>query len=406
MNDYAFGNFLYELRTEKGLSQSELGRLVGATNKAVSKWEMGAAKPRPETLAKLAGIFGVTIEELLCGKRREKAEGEMGGEEIAFAIDVLIREYRRAKKWFVVGLVCLIVPPVCMLAVLFVAYAMEAVESVWAAVLLGIFAPVHAVGEVTTIVSLVLMVKRKRTLYAIFPRRREEVSARSHTVPPAKERGKLGICVFFGLFFPLAVLAIALYGTGVIGGTAVAFLAAGGALALGIGNTLFTQLWLRRVNRSLGAGQFEKARKEGKFLLEKWLPDARAPLCDACRVCIAVASFGLYDDAAFYDYLREITVRYYLPAKSYWTCVAALAAGDKAAFEREYQTVFLPLAGDRRVRRTAPLYGERLRLFAALTAGTAPEGTKETLLSLTTNPRVHEIVRALPGAPALPVQKP
>lgn len=394
MNDYEFGNFLYELRTEKGLSQSELGRLVGVSNKAVSKWEMGAAKPRPEKLAKLAEIFGVTIEDLLRGERREKAEEEAGSE-IAFAIDVLIREYRRAKKWLVAGLVCLFVPPVCMLVVLLVAYAMQALESVWAAVLLGIFAPIHAVGEVATIVSLVLMVKRKRTLYAIFPRRREEVSARSHTVPPAKERGKLGLCVFFGLFFPFAVLVIALGGTGVISGTAASFLVAGGALALGMGNTLFTQLWLRRVNRRLGAGQFETAIKEGKFLLEKWLPDARAPLCDACRVCIAAAYFALHDDAAFRDYLGEITVRFYLPAKSYWTCIAALAAGDKAAFEREYQTVFLPLASDRRVRRTAPIYGEPLRLFAALAGGNAPEGTKETLLSLTTNPRVHEVIRTL-----------
>ena len=116
MNDYGFGNFLYELRTEKGLSQSELGRLVGVSNKAVSKWEMGAAKPRPEKLARLAEIFGVTIEELLRGERREKTEGEAGSE-IAFAIDVLIREYRRAKKWLVAGLVCFFAPPVCMLAV-------------------------------------------------------------------------------------------------------------------------------------------------------------------------------------------------------------------------------------------------------------------------------------------------
>jgi hypothetical protein len=33
------GDTIYRLRKEKGLSQSELGELVGVSNKAVSKWE-------------------------------------------------------------------------------------------------------------------------------------------------------------------------------------------------------------------------------------------------------------------------------------------------------------------------------------------------------------------------------
>lgn len=39
MNDYTFGNFVYTLRTGKNMSQSELGSMLGVTNKAVSKWE-------------------------------------------------------------------------------------------------------------------------------------------------------------------------------------------------------------------------------------------------------------------------------------------------------------------------------------------------------------------------------
>ena len=43
MNDYAFGNFLFDLRTEKGFSQAQLGEMLGVTNKAVSKWENGVS---------------------------------------------------------------------------------------------------------------------------------------------------------------------------------------------------------------------------------------------------------------------------------------------------------------------------------------------------------------------------
>ena len=69
MNDYAFGNELYELRKAAGLSQSQAARLLGLSDKAVSKWENGRAKPSTENLRKLAALYGVPVEELL--KKRE-----------------------------------------------------------------------------------------------------------------------------------------------------------------------------------------------------------------------------------------------------------------------------------------------------------------------------------------------
>ena len=72
MNDYMFGNFLCELRTQKGLSQSQLGEMLGVTNKAVSKWENGSTKPNTNLLPKIAEIFGVTVEEIFACKRFEK----------------------------------------------------------------------------------------------------------------------------------------------------------------------------------------------------------------------------------------------------------------------------------------------------------------------------------------------
>ena len=65
MNDYAFGNFLYSLRKNAGLSQSALAEQLGVTNKAISKWETGKAKPTTNTLRKLATLFGLSVDELL-----------------------------------------------------------------------------------------------------------------------------------------------------------------------------------------------------------------------------------------------------------------------------------------------------------------------------------------------------
>lgn len=69
MDKIEFGNYLTKLRTDKGLSQTELGAMVGVTNKAISKWENGEALPRLERLKMLATIFEISVEDLVSGGR-------------------------------------------------------------------------------------------------------------------------------------------------------------------------------------------------------------------------------------------------------------------------------------------------------------------------------------------------
>lgn len=59
MNDYSFGYYLFELRTKVGISQTVLANQVGVTNKAVSRWEVGKAKPSVETIIKLATPYSI-----------------------------------------------------------------------------------------------------------------------------------------------------------------------------------------------------------------------------------------------------------------------------------------------------------------------------------------------------------
>ena len=72
MNDYNFGNLIYELRMRSNLTQEELAYKLGVTNKAVSKWENGKAKPTTDMLKKLSIIFNVPIEKLLQLKESEE----------------------------------------------------------------------------------------------------------------------------------------------------------------------------------------------------------------------------------------------------------------------------------------------------------------------------------------------
>ena len=70
-----FGEFLYALRKEKGMTQAQLAQELGVTNKAVSKWETGEAMPETALLLPISRIFGVSVDELLDGKRsHDKAD--------------------------------------------------------------------------------------------------------------------------------------------------------------------------------------------------------------------------------------------------------------------------------------------------------------------------------------------
>ena len=74
MNDFKFGNFIYNLRKRNAISQTELAEILGVTNKAVSKWENGRAKPKTEILQRMAAYFKISIEELLVMKGEKKME--------------------------------------------------------------------------------------------------------------------------------------------------------------------------------------------------------------------------------------------------------------------------------------------------------------------------------------------
>ncbi|MBQ6837641.1 MAG: helix-turn-helix domain-containing protein [Clostridia bacterium] len=73
MSKYDFGNKLYALRTEKNLTQKDLAKILGVSDKAVSKWETGEAMPRLKTLQAIADCFSVSYEALL-SQSSEEAE--------------------------------------------------------------------------------------------------------------------------------------------------------------------------------------------------------------------------------------------------------------------------------------------------------------------------------------------
>lgn len=60
-----FGQRLKELRTEKKMTQSDIGKLLNVSNVSVSGYENDTREPDQQSLKKLANYFNVSIDYLL-----------------------------------------------------------------------------------------------------------------------------------------------------------------------------------------------------------------------------------------------------------------------------------------------------------------------------------------------------
>lgn len=67
------------IRKTKGLTQGQLGELVGVTRQAVSKWESGQAVPDALTIAKLCQELNLSADYVLLGKETELRTENVAG---------------------------------------------------------------------------------------------------------------------------------------------------------------------------------------------------------------------------------------------------------------------------------------------------------------------------------------
>ena len=62
------------LRTNAGLTQAQLGNLVGVTKSVISYYELQERSPSPDVLIKLSQIFHVSTDELLGVSKGESVD--------------------------------------------------------------------------------------------------------------------------------------------------------------------------------------------------------------------------------------------------------------------------------------------------------------------------------------------
>lgn len=94
MDQLKIGKFIAQTRKEKGLTQRELADKLFISDKTVSKWECGNGLPEISLMMPLCEILGITVNELLTGKRLASSEYQQNAEE---NIMKLIKEKNEVK---------------------------------------------------------------------------------------------------------------------------------------------------------------------------------------------------------------------------------------------------------------------------------------------------------------------
>ena len=109
MDTERFAAFITQLRKKRGLTQKELADRLNVTDKAVSKWETGKGFPDLKLLEPLARELGVSLVELMQGRRQEAdtltvAEADAAvSQAMGQSEKTTARRYLRLFRWFLTG---------------------------------------------------------------------------------------------------------------------------------------------------------------------------------------------------------------------------------------------------------------------------------------------------------------
>lgn len=104
MEKEKMGEFILVLRKEHGMTQKEMADALGLTDKAISKWERGLSYPDISMLEPIAGLFEVSVMEILKGERIEpdttismQDAQKMIDESISLSDDEITQKHKKNK---------------------------------------------------------------------------------------------------------------------------------------------------------------------------------------------------------------------------------------------------------------------------------------------------------------------
>ena len=118
MDQAKTGQFIAARRRELGLTQRQLAEKLSISDKTVSKWECGGGLPEVGLMLPLCGELGISVNELLAGRRVEEREYKEQAE--ANMMD-LVRQNQENKKRMALSVICGSVTVVAVVALVIIA---------------------------------------------------------------------------------------------------------------------------------------------------------------------------------------------------------------------------------------------------------------------------------------------
>ena len=109
MNLQKTGEFLKQLRKDKGLTQEQLAERFYVSSRTVSRWETGSNMPDLDTLIELADFYEVDIREIIDGERKSEITGNETKDTLKKIAEYTVQEKKRLKMIFYVVLATLLV---------------------------------------------------------------------------------------------------------------------------------------------------------------------------------------------------------------------------------------------------------------------------------------------------------
>ncbi len=122
MDQIKIGKFIATLRKQKDLTQTQLGNMIGVTDRAVSKWENGRGLPDLALIKPLCDALDITVNDLLNGEIVQKEEIiEKTEENIIGTLEYSEKKVKNVKKNFLL----VILAVVCAFTLLVTIFAVD-----------------------------------------------------------------------------------------------------------------------------------------------------------------------------------------------------------------------------------------------------------------------------------------
>ncbi len=115
MDQIKTGAFIAAARREKSITQDELGRRLGVSQRTVSRWETGRNMPDMSILQELCDTLGISIQEFMDGERNESESFTKEENDNALRSLLALTRGRKDRKRIAGAIVSFVLMAVCMI---------------------------------------------------------------------------------------------------------------------------------------------------------------------------------------------------------------------------------------------------------------------------------------------------